>query len=397
VSIGVWLKRGSRNETERNNGISHFLEHLVFKGTEGRSAREIALAMDEVGGQMDALTSKEYTCFYAKVLDQHVRVAVELLADIVQRPAFDPVEVERERQVVLEEIRMVEDSPDELIYDLFSSHIYDGHPLGRPIQGTMESVGRLKRRQLLDYFRNAYRPANLMIVAAGNLKHDAMVRLVRRTFGGLAPGRPVNGRISPPRARPGLVTRAKRGLEQLHLLLGVPAFPGGLAERYPLFVLNAILGGTLSSRLFQKIREERGLVYSVYSAVNAFLDSGFLTIYAAMQPAAALEVVDLIRGELIELRDEGPGEEELRVAKEHLKGSLMLALESTSSRMSNLARQEIYHGRQLTLEETLEGVDGVSAEAVRSVARDLLGDRELAMAAVGRIGRFRPRDEVLRL
>jgi predicted Zn-dependent peptidase len=389
VSIGVWLKRGSRNESKRQNGISHFIEHLVFKGTEKRSAREIALAMDSVGGQMDAFTSKEYTCFYAKVLDEHLPVAVDLLADIVQRPLFDATELERERQVVLEEIRMVEDSPDELIYDLFSSHFYANHPLGRPIQGTPETVSAMTRRQLLSFFRSAYRPENLMIVAAGNLRHARMARLVRKAFGALEPGRPANGRLRAPRSRPGLVKRDKKELEQLHLLAAIPSFAENVERRYPLYVLNTILGGTMSSRLFQRIREERGLVYSVYSAVNAFVDSGFLTVYAATQPAAGREVIRLIEGELRDLRDNGPREDELRVAKEHLKGSLMLSLESTASRMSNLARQEIYFGRQLSLEETLAGVDGVETGDVHDLARDLMSGRELTVALVGRVGRFR--------
>jgi len=397
VSIGVWLKRGSRNESPGVNGISHFIEHLVFKGTEGRSAREIALTMDSVGGQMDAFTSKEYTCFYAKVLDEHVPVAIDLLADIVQRPAFDPTELERERQVVLEEIRMVEDTPDELIYDLFSSHFYAGHALGRPIQGTPETISALSRRQLLTYFRGAYRPANMMIVAAGNLNHRTMSRRVRRAFGALEPGRPGDDRTSLPRPLPGLVTRNKRELEQLHLLVGIPAFPESMERRFALFVMNALFGGTMSSRLFQKIREERGLVYNVYSAVNAFIDSGFLTVYAATQPGSAAEVIRLIRGELRDLGERGPQEEELNVAKEHLKGSLMLSLESTASRMSNLARQEFYFGRQQTLEETLAGVDAVSAAQVHALVRDLLADRELAVATVGRVGRLKLSGEALRL
>jgi len=331
------------------------------------------------------------------VLDEHLPVAVDLLADIVQRPLFDPAEVDRERQVVLEEIRMVEDTAEELIYDLFSSHFYAGHALGRPIQGTPETVSALSRRQLLHFFRNSYRPANLTIVAAGNLQHRKMARQVRSAFGGLEPGRPSNGRLSVPRARSGLTKRNKKELEQLHLLVGVPAFPDSFERRYPLYVLNALLGGTMSSRLFQKIREERGLVYSVYSAVNAFVDSGFLTVYAATQPARAREVIRLIRAELRDLRDNGPGEDELRVAKEHLKGSLMLSLESTASRMSNLARQEFYFGRQLTLEETLAGVEGVDCGQVHEIARELLDNRRLAVATVGRVGRVRLGEEDLRI
>lgn len=389
VSIGVWLRCGSRNESARLNGISHFIEHLVFKGTEKRTAREIALTMDSIGGQMDAFTSKEYTCFYAKVLDEHLPVAVDLLADIVQRPLFDPAELERERRVVLEEIQMVDDTPDELIYDLFSSRIFPGNALGRPIQGTERTVSGLSRHQLLRFFRSSYRPGNLLVVAAGNVDHTAIRRQVRQAFAGIAPGNGSNGRPSRPRAGQGIVKREKNDLGQLHLLLGCPAFPVDFRERYALYVLNAMLGGTMSSRLFQKIREERGLVYSVYSALNAFADTGFFNVYAATNPKNGDEVVEVVLEELRDLRDRPPGEQELAVAKEHLKGSLMLSLESTPSRMSNLARQEIYYGRQQTLGQTLRGIDQVTAAKVHGVARKLWQRPRMNLAALGRVDRLR--------
>jgi len=397
VCLGVWLRQGSRDEPAELSGISHFIEHLVFKGTESRSARDIALAVDCIGGQMDAFTSKEYTCFYAKVLDEHLDVAVDLLADIVQRPKFDPQELERERQVIVEEIRMVEDSPEELIYDLFSGHFYRGHPLGRPIQGTERTVQALRRARLLRFFRGAYRPGNLLIVAAGNLEHRKLARLMTKSFGAMEAGRRGTPRARSPRACGGIVRRDKRGLEQLHLLLGVPAYPENFAGRYRLFVLNALLGGTMSSRLFQRVREERGLAYTVYSAVNSFLDAGQLVIYAATSPDRGREAVDVILGELRDLRDHGPTKAELEVAKEHLKGSLMLSLESTVSRMSNLARQEIYFGRQFGLKEILDGIDAVSARGVHAMSRRILGNGHLALAAVGRMGGFRMRPESVRL
>jgi len=397
VSIGVWLRCGSRNEPARLNGISHFIEHLVFKGTQDRSAREIALAMDSIGGQMDAFTSKEYTCFYAKVLDEHVAVALDLLADIVQRPRFGPEELERERQVVLEEIQMVEDTPDDLIYDLFSSFFYPRNALGRPIQGTEQTVRSMSRRHLLRFFRENYRPENLLVIAAGNLRHGDVARLVGRGFRGLRAGENGRGSASTPRVGSGVVVRRKDELGQLHLLLGLPALPVGHRDRYTLYVLNALLGGTMSSRLFHKIREERGLVYSVYSAVHAFADVGVLNVYAATSPEKGDEVLELVLGELRDLAERPPADEELRVAKEHLKGSLMLSLESTSSRMSNLARGEIYHGRQLTLAETLRGVERVTARRIHSVARGLLERPKLSLAAVGRIKRLRAAEKGLRL
>jgi len=399
VSIGVWLRRGSRDEPARLNGISHFIEHLVFKGTETRTAREIALTMDSIGGQMDAFTSKEYTCFYAKVLDEHLDVAVDVLADIVQHPRFDPVELERERQVVLEEIRMVDDTPDEMVYDLFSDRFWPAQPLGRPIQGTAATVRALGRRQLLSFFRGSYRPENLLIVAAGNLDPAWMRQRVRRAFAGLeAAPAPGLGRTRPrPRPEMPFVKRRRGEIEQIHLLVGVPAFPETYERRYPLYVLNAILGGTLSSRLFQRIREERGLAYTVYSAVSAFADAGMLSVYAATGADTADEVLRLVRDELRDLRDRGPDEDELHVAKEHLKGSLMLSLESTSSRMSNLARQEIYFGRQRTLAATLAGVDRVTREQAHAVAAELVDGRRLGLAAVGRVERLRARRRELAL
>jgi predicted Zn-dependent peptidase len=389
VTIGVWLRRGSRNEPRSVNGISHFIEHLVFKGTESRTAREIALAMDSVGGQMDAFTSKEYTCFYAKVLDEHQDGAIDLLADIVQRPRFDPIELERERQVVLEEIRMVEDTPDDVIYDLFAQACFPDHTLGRPIQGTAETVSAMSRRQLLRYFRRSYRPEHMLIAAAGNLRHARVARLVRRAFGALERGRDATPRGPRPRPATVLVKRPRRELEQVHLLMGLPAYPEGHAARFPLYVFNAILGGTMSSRLFQRIREERGLAYSVFSALNGFADTGFLVIYAATSPANAPIVVRLVAEELRALRDRGPEPAELEVAREHLKGSLMLALESTSSRMSNLARQEIYFGRQMGLAATLRSVDAVTREQVQALAGEVIGRRRLGLVAVGKVGQLR--------
>jgi len=290
---------------------------------------------------------------------------------------------------------MVEDTPDELLYDVFSSHFYPAHPLGRPIQGTHDSVSGLSRRQLLGFFRDAYRPSNMLIVAAGNVRHARMSRLVRRAFATLEAGRSRNGRQTRPRARSAIVTRRRAELEQLHLLLGLPAYASSLAERYALHVWNTILGGTMSSRLFQRIREERGLAYNVYSAVNTFADTGLLTIYAATSPKSARAVIRLVIDELRALRDAGPSKEEVTVAQEHLKGSLMLSLESTSSRMSNLARQEIYFRRQFTLEETLRGIEQVNRERLVRLARRLLGRRPLGLAAVGRLSHLRPRAQDL--
>jgi predicted Zn-dependent peptidase len=396
VTLGVWLRQGSRHETPAINGISHFLEHLVFKGTETRTARDIALAMESVGGQMDAFTSKEYTCFYTKVLDQHVPEALDLLADIVRRPKFDPVELERERRVILEEIRMVLDTPDELIYDLFSEHFWPRHALGRPIQGTADTVGRMGRPRLQRFFRGAYRPGNVVIAAAGNIDPTDLGRRVRRMFGDMEPAPAPALPTRPPRPRGGIVRRSKP-LEQTHLLLGVPGYPKSVEHRYVLSVLNSLLGGTMSSRLFQKIREERGLAYSVYSGINSFVDAGFLMVYAATAPSQAAETVRLVLAELDALARHGPTADEVAIAREHLKGSLMLSLESTSSRMSNLAQQEIYYGRQFRLEEILKGIDRVTPGRVHAICREIFSGTRASLAVVGRTARFRMREEELQL
>ena len=398
VSLGVWLRRGSRHEPAALNGVSHFIEHLVFKGTETRNAREIALAVDSIGGQMDAFTSKEYTCFYAKVLDEHLPNAVDLVADIVRRPLFEAGELERERKVICEEIRMVEDTAEELVYDLFSSHVYPSHPLGRPIQGSEHTVGRMSRKRVYEFFRGVYLPSNILIVAAGNVVHRSLARTVTKAFGSMERGSNPPVKAQPaPLMRGGIVRRDKRQLEQMHLLMGLPAFPETFSGRYPMFVLNAILGGTMSSRLFQKIREERGLAYSVYSAVNAFQDTGLMMVYAATAPKTANEVTSLVMAELADLRDRPPSDDEVRVAKEHLKGSLMLSLESTGSRMSNLARQEIYHGRQFGLDEILKAIGDVTPDAVHSVARRLFAGARPALAVVGRTSAFKLTPSALRL
>jgi predicted Zn-dependent peptidase len=388
ISLGIWLKKGSRHESERENGISHFIEHLVFKGTIRRTAQEIARVIDSIGGQIDAFTSKEYTCFYAKVLDEHLGIALDLLSDIVLNPRFDPVDIEKERKVIFEEIRMVEDTPDELVYDLFSETFWRGHPLGRPIQGTLDSVGSLTPQHLLDYFRSSYRPGQMLISAAGNLDHDAAVHEIRRAFEPLTDGsRPPA--TQPPQERADLALRDKDGLEQVHLCLGVKAFAHSAEERYAGYVLNTLLGGTMSSRLFQIIREEKGLAYSVFSSVSSFLDTGYLMVYAATGADQARQVVDLVLQEFRRLKAEEVGRQELRDAKDHLKGSLMLSLESTSSRMSNLAKQDIYFGRQFSLEEILAGIEGVSVEHVQALARRLFDPRFCTLAALGRLSGLR--------
>jgi predicted Zn-dependent peptidase len=395
VAIGVWLKRGSRHETPAQAGISHFIEHMVFKGTRNRSAETIAAEMDSIGGHMDAFTAKEYAAFHLKVLDEHLPVAVDVLGDIVMNPLFDPMELVKERKVIFEEINMVEDTPDDLVVELFTQVFWPDHPLGRPILGTKRSVGKFGRGDLAAFFKAVYRPGNIVIAAAGHLEHDQLSKLVARHFGPLEPGAtPVNGR--PPRATARIVTRSKKELEQVHLCLGTPALRQTHEDRYGSYILNTMLGGSMSSRLFQNVREKRGLVYSIASGVSSYSDAGNLTVYAGTSLDAVNEVVRLTVEEIKRLKGERVAADELRRAKDHLKGSLMLSLENTGSRMSHLARQEIYFGRQIDLDETLRGIEAVSAEDVERISNDIFRGG-LAMSILGNLKGYRPKPSQLRV
>jgi predicted Zn-dependent peptidase len=393
VAVGVWLKRGSRHERSELTGISHFIEHMVFKGTRHRTAERIAEEMDSIGGHMDAFTAKEYASFHLKVLDEHLPLAVDILADIVMNPLFDPAEMTRERRVIFEEIAMVEDTPDDLVMELFAEAFWPGHPLGRSILGTRRSLARLRREDLARFFARVYQPSNILIAAAGRLDHEGTSALVRRHFGGLRTRRsPANGRA--PHATTRVVTRSKRELEQVHVCLGTAGLAQTHPDRYACYVLNTVLGGAMSSRLFQNIREKRGLVYSISSGVTAYSDSGLFSIYAATSRDSAREVIRLTLEEIRRLRGERLDEEELRRAKDHLRGSLVLSLEYTGARMSQLAREEIYFGRSFTLDEILSEIEAVGADDVQRVASDLFRDR-LAASVLGDLRGWRPRGKDL--
>ena len=384
VSLGVWLKQGSRHETPEENGISHFIEHLLFKGTQKRTAADIARTIDSIGGQCDAFTSKEYTCFYARVLDEQLPLALDLLSDIVLHPKFEPDQIEKERKVIFEEIKMVEDSPDELLYDLFTENFWRDHPLGRPIQGTVASVSALGPDVLMKFFRESYDPVNVVIAAAGRLDQMRFAEMARESFSRMpSAGKPRP--VTPPASHAGIITKEKKDLEQLHLCLGVGAYPQAHEHRYAGYVMNTLLGGTMSSRLFQKIREERGLAYSVFSSVSSFADTGYLMVYAATRPGGGHEVLDQICNELRRLKEVPIEESEMRAARDHLKGSMMLSLESSSSRMSNLARQEIYFNQQFSLDEVIAGVDRVTTADVQSLARGLLLSSKCTVAVLGNL------------
>lgn len=383
VSIGVWLARGSRHETAEQSGIAHFVEHMLFKGTGSRSAEDIAQAIDSIGGQLDAFTAKEYASYYIKVLDEHLPRALDVLSDLVLNPAFNPDDVEREKKVILEEIKMVEDTPDDLVHELFTQGFWEDHGLGRPILGTKETVESFTAESLREYFQRTYTSGNLIVSAVGNLEHGNVRRLIAERFGHLqaidAPAFEV-----PPQVAPKVLIRQK-DLEQSHVCLGTSSYQQDHENRYASYVLNTLLGGSMSSRLFQNVREKRGLAYAVFSGMSAYRDAGSFTIYAGCANEAVGEVVDLVVEEMRGVKKALVPDAELQRAKDHLKGSLMLSLENTASRMSHIARQEIYFNRQVGLDETLEGVERVTAQDVQQVATDLFQNGSMSATVLGNV------------
>ena len=381
VSLGAWLTRGSRHEGSEHAGIAHFVEHMLFKGTTSRTAEDIAQEIDSIGGHLDAFTAKEYAGYYVKVLDEHLPRAVDLLSDLLLNPAFPDEEIDREQNVVLEEIKMVEDTPDDLVHEVFTASFWPDHPLGRPILGTAASVSALDAPALHDYFGRAYTADNLIIAAAGSVDAAAVGGMIDEGFSGLrAAGEPA------PSAEPDIDVRIEvreKDLEQTHLCLGTRGYPQDHRDRYAVYVLNTVLGGSMSSRLFQNIREKRGLAYAVSSGLTAYRDVGTVTVYAGCDAAAVAEVIDLVVAELRALKRTPVADDELQRAKDHLKGGCVLGLEGTSSRMSHLAQSEMYFGRQVAIGETLRGIDRVTSDDVRRVAADLFRNGALAATLVG--------------
>ena len=383
VSVGVWLARGSRHESAEQCGIAHFVEHMLFKGTASRSAEDIAQAIDSIGGQLDAFTAKEYASYYIKVLDEHLPRALDVLSDIVLNPAFSPDDVAREKKVILEEIKMVEDTPDDLVHEIFTQGFWEDHPLGRPILGTPETVESFTAESLRAYFRDAYAPRNLIVSAVGNLEHDNVRRLIEERFGHLVASSVATTEV-PPRVVPKVLIRQKE-LEQSHVCLGTSGYQQDHENRYASYVMNTLLGGSMSSRLFQNVREKRGLAYAVFSGMSAYRDAGSFTIYAGCANEAVSEVVDLVVDEMRGVKRALVPDAELQRAKDHLKGSLMLSLENTASRMSHIARQEIYFDRQVSLDETLQGVERVTAEDVQRVATDMFQNGSMSATVLGNV------------
>jgi predicted Zn-dependent peptidase len=384
VAMGVWIKSGSRCEPAETNGISHFVEHMVFKGTRSRSAQHIAREMDSIGGNLDAFTGKETICFNVKSLAEHVPIALDVLADLVLNPTFASVDIERERGVILEEIKIDEDNPDVLVHELFTQNFWQDHPLGKPILGTSATVGRLDQNKLVDYHNQRFLGGNMVFSAAGNLEHDQFVDAVARKFSSLRLG-VATPEDRAPVASARIVLRNKKALEQVQICLGVPAPAITDDNRYVTLILNTVLGGGMSSRLFQTIREERGMVYSIYSDLNPYRDAGTLCIYAGTSVGKALEVVDLILVELRKLKESVLGDEELTRAKDQVKGNILMGLESSNSRMANLARQEMYFQQFFSVDEVTARIDAVEAGPVQAMAQRLFDPNRIAVTLLGRL------------
>jgi len=395
VALGYYLRTGSAVESEEHGGASHFLEHLVFKGTAHRTTADIAHVIDVLGGDVDAFTGKEYTSFYAHVLDEQVMTALDLLTDIVTSPRFDDADVEMERGVILEEIKMVEDTPDDLVHELFVTAFWPDHPLGRPILGTEETVNRLKRDQIVEHYRETFHPSNLIFCASGNIRPEEIMPFLEEHFPPDA-RTPLRREWSAPTPTQHVIYREKRELEQVHLCLGSRGYPQQDDERYAAALFNSILGGGMSSRLFQRIREREGLVYTVMSYHNGYLHGGYEAIYAACAPRNLSRVLGITLEEMRRFKQEGATAEELSAAKLHVKGSILLSLESTISRMSGLARQEYYFGKQFSADQIIECIDAVSLEDILAVAHTIVDPESLSLTLIGNLKTHGVSTEMLR-
>jgi predicted Zn-dependent peptidase len=386
VALGIWVDVGSRDERPSIAGASHFLEHLLFKGTRTRSARDIAEAFDAVGGDLNAFTAKEYTCYYCRVRDQDLPMAVEFMSDMLQNSVLHRADFEAERRVILEEISRQEDTPDDLIHDLFAQALWGDHPLGRPVLGTRETVSAVSRDQIYRFYRRLYGPPHFVVAAAGNLDHERLCSLVEehmetgeRVSESLRPRVRAGGDVPP--VSGGVLVRP-RDTEQAHLMVGTAAHSRRDPDRFAFGVVNSALGGGMSSRLFQEVREKRGLAYSIYSYHSMFAETGLFGVYAGTTPARAGEVLRIVRDQMEDIAERGLPQEELERAKGHLKGSLVLSLEETSGRMSRIGRSEIAHGEILSVDQVLERTDAVTADDALRAARAVFR-RPMALSVIG--------------
>lgn len=384
AAFGIWVGAGSRDEREGYEGISHFIEHMFFKGTKHRSARALAESLEAVGGQLNAFTTKEYTCYYAKILDEDLDLAIDVLSDMFFSSLFDEKEIEKEKNVVIEEIKMYEDSPDELIHDVFSEHVWNDHPLGKPILGTEESIRALSREKIMRYLTEHYSPDNIVIAVAGKVKHDEVVKKLSPQFGTFQRGgrRVLEGTPSGQKVE----HYQQKDTEQMHILLGVPGLGQDDEDIYAMHIFNNIIGGGLSSRLFQEIREQRGLAYSVYSYHSTYVDTGLFAVYAGTSPKNTQEVILCILEQLKDIKQKGISAEELERTKAQIKGSLYLGLEAVSSRMSRLGKTELTYNRVLSPEEVVEKLEKVTMEDVLRVIGRLWQRDRISIMTLGPTG-----------
>jgi predicted Zn-dependent peptidase len=388
ISVGIWVRRGSRHETPRLNGISHFIEHALFKGTRRRSARDIAIESDRLGGHLDAYTTHELTGFAFKIVDSELTQAFDLLSDLIANPRFAEDDLAREQKVIIEEMKMIEDTPEELLSELFNSAYFPGHPLGRPIEGTEQTVSSFNHEATSRFHAEIYAPRNLVIAAAGNIDHEELVTLAANVFDDRnAPAAESHLQQAPEPAAPILIER-KSELEQAHLIIAAPWPSAKSDDRYAASMLGTIIGGSTSSRLWQSIREERGLAYAIGAGGNTYSDVGMFTIFAGASPAQMDQIVDLCLAELRRIVREPVIEEELNLAKQQAISSILLGLESSSARVGALARQEIIHGRRISPDEIIKRIGAVTQEDVQRVAQSCFTTEALALGALGNLNGF---------
>jgi predicted Zn-dependent peptidase len=384
VSLGIWVRAGVRTENSQNNGISHFIEHMLFKGTENRSAAEIAGSIDNIGGQLNAFTAKECTCYYARVLDEHIEIAIDVLSDMFHNPLFAEKDISLEKKVIVEEIAMYEDTPEELAHDILTENVWGGCSIGYPILGTRKSIKRINRDIVLNYYHEKYVPCNTVISVAGNFDEIRLKELLEKYFGQKPHGRKVVQEQENVDFKPGIYVKEKE-TEQVHLCIGFEGIKSGDDNIYTLLAINNILGGSMSSRLFQKIREKKGLVYSIYSYPTAYNDAGLITIYAGMNPENFGVVLKLIQDEIRLINKRGITSQELEKSKEQLKGSYVLGLESTGSRMNSIGKSELLLGYVNTPEEIIRKIENISMESVEHNIRRIFNLERKGMSMVGNI------------
>lgn len=383
VSLGIWVQVGSRDETEAENGISHFIEHMIFKGTRTRTNLQISKELDNIGGFSNAFTGKEYTCFHAKVLDRHFEKLADILSDIFLNSVFDLRDLDRERQVIFQEIGMVEDTPDDFIHVLFNHHFWENHPLGRSVLGTNETVTSIRRETILDYIKDHYTPNRIVIAAAGHIEHEAFVNFLRPLYQSLELKGSKDDHLAP--GIKSSVFCHYKDLEQTHICLGGKGPNYSSEDRYACAVLNTILGGNMSSRLFQEVREKRGLAYSIYSFLSSYLDTGLFGLYTATDPREVNQVLQVVNTEIRKIRQGDITDMDLRDAQEHLVGGLLLGAENTDTRMMRLARNEFIFGRYLTDEEIVQRLEKVTADEVVQAAQNIFTDGRVTLVTLGKI------------